>query len=437
MNDSLRKNEDRHFPLKRYYLIYGGVGSLLFYILLFMLFINAERQALYDEYAHNVSDKARSLFMGIERDFLKPHQISIDQIGLNSLGEIAEFRKEIALAAVVFDLKKVKLFRVDGLTLYDHTTPDNEGLLYASRYQPGFIAAAYGEIHSEIEVEKDGRRFMEAYLPIQQPDTDKVIAILEIYEDVSRFDRQVQAALQQAIALPTLVFLCFNFVLFMIVARADRIIADHTHLLVSIRWNMEKYLSQSAVTAIYQAVSESKELFRGERQPLVIFFSDIRGFTAYSESTEPEQVVEILNEIFEIQADIIHQQGGVIDKFVGDEIMAIFTAGQEANAVRAAINILKAIDQNPNVNQSVGIGIHSGEAVVGSLGTKTRRDYTAIGDTINTGARLCAACPSDNLFISDTVFKNLPLNLQAKFSSHDALKLKGKAELFSVHLLKG
>jgi class 3 adenylate cyclase len=422
--------------LKRYYLVYGGIGSLLFYILLFMLFIHAERQALYDEYAHNVAEKARSLFIAIERDFIKPRGIDLNRIESMAPDEREALRRKMqSLVAIDFNLNKVKLFRADGLNLYDHTEPQNEGRLYSSRQEPGFIAAAHGRIHSDIEVEADGRRFMEAYLPVRKAATGQVVAVLEIYEDVSRFEQQARTALQQAITLPTLVFLCFNIVLFLIVARADRLIASHTQLLVSIRRNMEKYLSSSAVAAIYQAVSQSQELFRGERQPLVIFFSDIRGFTAWSESTEPEQVVQSLNRLFEIQAGIIHRYGGVIDKFVGDEIMAIFPAGREGSAVRAAMAILEAIEQNPEIAQHIGIGIHCGEAVVGSLGAPDRRDYTAIGDTINTGARICAACPPGNLYVSDAAFKRLSPDLQSRFAAYQALTLKGKAEPFGVHLL--
>jgi class 3 adenylate cyclase len=429
------KHRDTPFPLKQYYLVYGGIGSILFYVLLFMLFIHAERKALYNEYTHSVSEKARSMYLDIERDFLKLHGISIEQV--DSLGAEAKGDLRLEIEEIVtmdFSLAKVKLFRADAMTLYDHSEPENEGRPYTSQDEVGFISALQGNIASEIEVESDGRRLMEAYLPIKRKGTDDVVAVLEIYEDVSRFERQVQDALKEALILPTIVFVIFNIVLFLIVAKADKIIAKNTNLLVAIRRNMEKYLSQSAVTAIYQAVSEKKELFRGERQALVVLFSDIRSFTSYSETTEPENVVHTLNSLFQIQAEILYKYGGVIDKFVGDEVMVIFAAGQETEAVRAAIDILEAIDANPDVNMTVGIGVHSGDAVVGSIGTADRRDYTAIGDTINIGARICAACPPDSAYVSAAVFKCLPLAMQLRLSAHETLRLKGKTEPIEVHL---
>jgi class 3 adenylate cyclase len=426
---------DTPFPLKRYYLVYGGSGSVIFYVILFMLIISAERQALYDEYIHGVTQKAKSMYLDIERDFLKPNDISIEQADLVGPDLRKGLREEIEeIVKMDFSVVKLKLFRVDGMTIYDHTNPENEGLLYPKRGDSGFISATQGKIKSNIEVESDGRRLMEAYLPIKRNGTGVVIAVLETYEDVSRFEDQVKKVLKDALLLPTIVFIIFNIVLYLIVAKADKIITENTNLLVTIRKNMEKYLSQSAITAIYHAVSEKKEIFQGKRQSIVILFSDIRGFTSYSESTEPENVVQNLNRIFQIQAEIIHKYGGVIDKFVGDELMVMFEEGKEIEAVKASIEILEAIYSNPEVKLKIGIGIHSGEAVVGSIGTEHRRDYTAIGDTVNIGARLCGACPADSVYVSADVFKSLPLEIQSNLSAHKTLELKGKAEPVSVNI---
>ena len=160
---------DTPFPLKRYYLLYGGVGFLLFYVLLFMLFIHAERQALYDEYINSVSEKARSMYMDIERDFLKPHGISIEQVDLSDTKIREGLRHEIeGIVAMDFSVTKVKLFRADAMTLYDHSEPQNEGRLYASRDDIGFTTALQGRVKADIEVDSSGQRLMEAYLPIMR-----------------------------------------------------------------------------------------------------------------------------------------------------------------------------------------------------------------------------------------------------------------------------
>lgn len=428
--------QDRPFPLKRYYLIYGGIGAVIFYTILFALFISAERQALYEEYLHGVSEKARNLYLDIQRDFLEPHGLTVEAILSADTATRQAFRDEIEqIIAADFQLTRLKLFRADSTTLYDHDQPEREGQRFLPEAEPGFQVALSGQVDSEIVVEADGHRLMEAYLPIHHGNSDDVVAVLEIYEDVSRFEHQVQRALKKALFLPTLVFIIFKLVLYLIVAKADGVITHQTERLMAIRQNMAKYLSPSAVQAIDQAVSQQTELFRGERQEVVIFFSDIRGFTAYSEVTEPEVVVQTLNTHFQIQARIIHRHGGVIDKFVGDELMVLFPAGHESAAVHAAMEILQTLQADPSVTLSIGIGIHTGEAVVGSIGTLERRDFTAIGDTVNTGARLCASCPGDSATISSAVFKRLPAALRYLFSAREQLELKGKAAATGVYRL--
>lgn len=429
------KNSDQPFPLKKYYFLYGGIGSVLFYILLFTLFVHAERAALYKEYTVSVSDKAKRLYLDLKRNFLKPHNLSIEDLRNITPEQRQVLRKEIKdMVNIDFSLAQIKLFTSDGITLYDHSVPENEGKPYDARHEEGFIAASRGSIASDVEVSDTGQRLMEAYLPILKTNSNKVISILEIYEDVTRFENQVQQALQDALLLPTCVFIIFNLVLYLIIVKADRIITERTNLLITIRKNMEKYLSQSAVQELWLAVSEKRELFQGEKKSIVILFSDIRGFTSYSEKTEPEIVVKNLNKIFQLQEKIVLHHGGVIDKFVGDEMMVTFPAGSETNGVTAAIEILQSIQDDPDVHLSIGIGLHSGEAVVGSIGTENRKDYTSIGDTINVGARICVACPADSLMISSDAYKGLNEDLKKLFHTSKDLSLKGKSELVKAHL---
>lgn len=426
---------DQPFPLKKYYLLYGGIGSILFYILLFALFAQAERAALYKEYTMSVSDKAKRLYLDIERNFLKPHNLSMENLRNITPEQRHVLREEIgSMVNIDFSLAQIKLFTADGITLYDHSEPENEGKLYDARHEKGFIAASQGDIASAVDTSDSGQRLMEAYLPILKIDSNEVISVLEIYEDVTRFEQQVQQALKDALLLPTCVFVIFNLVLYLIIAKADRIISERTNLLITIRKNMEKYLSQSAVQELWLAVSEKRKLFQGEKKSIVILFSDIRGFTSYSENTEPEEVVKNLNKIFQIQEEVVLRYGGVIDKFVGDEMMVAFPAGSEIDGVTAAIEILQRMQDDPDVHLSIGIGLHSGEAVVGSMGTDNRKDYTSIGDTINVGARICAACPADSLMISSDAYMSLDENLKKQFHTSKDLSLKGKSEPVKAHL---
>ncbi len=133
-----------------------------------------------------------------------------------------------------------------------------------------------------------------------------------------------------------------------------------------------------------------------ERKTLTFLFTDIRGFTSISESMTPDKVVQMLNHYLDLQTSIIHANGGEIDKFVGDEIMAMFEgAKKDVNACKASLDIRKAMAKEKELakaqgreNVSIGIGINTGQVVFGSMGAKDRMDFTSIGDTVNLAARL-------------------------------------------------
>ncbi len=145
------------------------------------------------------------------------------------------------------------------------------------------------------------------------------------------------------------------------------------------------------------AISPSKA---GIRARICVMFCDVRGFTTLSEKLPPEKVVEILNVYFSAMTEIIHVYGGVIDKFMGDGIMALF--GQPAplrdpekaalDAARAMLAKLAELNDSTfkqiGLNLEIGIGLNSGDAIVGFIGSKARHEFTAIGDTVNTSARL-------------------------------------------------
>ena len=139
-----------------------------------------------------------------------------------------------------------------------------------------------------------------------------------------------------------------------------------------------------------------REVPTTERRDLTFLFTDIRGFTSISESMTPDKVVEMLNHYLDLQATIIQENGGDVDKFVGDEVMAMFEGPRRnQNACKTAIEIRKAMAREKELAKaqgresvSIGIGINAGPVVHGSMGAKDRMDFTSIGDTVNLAARL-------------------------------------------------
>ena len=137
----------------------------------------------------------------------------------------------------------------------------------------------------------------------------------------------------------------------------------------------------------------------GESRQVTLLFSDIRGFTTLSESRTPQEVVSLLNRYFSRQVEVIFRNGGALDKFIGDCIMAIWGAPLDdaknaEHAIQCALEMADTLEAfrndlaDPHADFDVGIGIHSGPAVVGLIGSEQRREYTAIGDTVNLASRI-------------------------------------------------
>lgn len=182
------------------------------------------------------------------------------------------------------------------------------------------------------------------------------------------------------------------------------------------------------------------------RKKVAVLFVDIRGFTSISESLEPEEVVEVLNEYFSIVYASIMAWNGTLDKFIGDAAMAIFNAPDDLddyifNAVCAADDIMKGFipirnnfREKFNRDINLGIGINSGDAIVGNIGCYGRYDYTAIGDTVNTASRLESNAKPGQILISSSVFDNLQGRIDV--SHIGALSLKGKSSAVEAYMIE-
>jgi adenylate cyclase len=182
------------------------------------------------------------------------------------------------------------------------------------------------------------------------------------------------------------------------------------------------------------AVKGGAEVGLGSRRRRVtVFFSDIRGFTAYSERTEPEKVVKLLNEYLHVQTDLVHRHGGDVDKYVGDEIFAVFE--DTAAAIRCgldAVEAVEAITQKGGDDIGIGVGINEGDVLLGAIGHHDRMDFTVIGDVVNTGARICAAAPRGTVYVSGAAHVAAHEAEGIVFEATPPIVVKGKSEPLEV-----
>lgn len=207
------------------------------------------------------------------------------------------------------------------------------------------------------------------------------------------------------------------------------------------RFHLEKFVSGGTLDAVKSSADSGVEL-GGVRRRLTVFFSDIRGFTAFSEGVEPEVVVEMLNTFLREQARIVKEFRGDIDKYVGDELVAVFQGDEMVeNAVRCAIKIQGEIErlrgEHPEWDISVGIGINTGDVVMGAMGSEDRMDYTILGDTVNVGARLCSAAGRGQTLLSAASFEEVQGLKGVLAARLEPLEVKGKSRRLAVYEVRG
>ncbi len=180
-----------------------------------------------------------------------------------------------------------------------------------------------------------------------------------------------------------------------------------------IRLDLRRYLPAEIVDRVVRR--EQDMALGGERREITVLFADVVGFTPLTEEREPEEVVTILNELFTILTEIVFRHGGMVDKFIGDCVMAIWGAPETQpdhteRAMAAAEEMLRWLEtgnlswqERFGVTIQLAIGVHRGTAVVGNIGSETRMTYTAIGDVVNVAARLEAIARPQQILVTQEV----------------------------------
>jgi adenylate cyclase len=197
-----------------------------------------------------------------------------------------------------------------------------------------------------------------------------------------------------------------------------------------------KYISKDLLKNIIDRKHELK--LGGAKRTITIFFSDIRGFTSISEKLKPEELVHLLNEYLTEMTKLILQYKGTVDKFIGDAVMAFWNAPLEEEkhaelACSASIEQIKKLKElqtkwkKENLPvMEIGVGVHTGEAIIGNMGSEDRFDYTAMGDTINLGSRLEGLTKQYGVSIITSEDTYKLVKRKFKFRKLDAVKVKGK-----------
>lgn len=215
-----------------------------------------------------------------------------------------------------------------------------------------------------------------------------------------------------------------------------------------IKMAFTRYVSKQVAEKVFENPDAFLNKLKGERIEVSVMFADIMGFTPMSERLSPEDVVSILNTYLSEMTDSVFKFEGTLDKFIGDCVMAVFGApiildNPSTNAVRAAIDIQKSVNKLNIKRRSeglgeikIGIGINTGIAVVGNIGSSQRLDYTVIGDNVNLASRLQAVANSMNIpiIVSQNVVMHLDNDIE--YRQLEPVKVKGKKNPVDIYSIK-
>jgi len=246
------------------------------------------------------------------------------------------------------------------------------------------------------------------------------------------------ASVTSLIVLPVLRPLVFAWVFYALAALYEYLDERRTR-----QRSMQMFSRFVDSHVVNDLVSEGEEglrkYFNSQRTSVSVLFSDIRGFTTMSQHREPEEIVTILNDYFSRQTDVIFHHGGTMDKFIGDAIMAFWGApvsdpDHAQHAVEAALDMVDSLGEfratlagELGDTFDIGIGIHSGDAVVGMIGSENKLDYTCIGDTVNTASRLEGQTKGRARILVSAATREA-CNDTIGFIEHGAVSVKGRDE---------
>jgi adenylate cyclase len=198
---------------------------------------------------------------------------------------------------------------------------------------------------------------------------------------------------------------------------------------------------------VQELIEEPKKIkLGGEIREVSILFADIRGFTNIAEKLSAEETITFLNKYFDVVVKIILENEGIVDKFLGDGIMAVFgspvenekhpqLAYETAYKMQEAVFRLNQRLSNKEISLSIGIGINTGTVVIGNVGASLRKEYTVIGDEVNLSARLQTLAAPKEIVISEATYQRIPVERKKKMKVEE-VKIKGKEKKIKIYRSK-
>jgi class 3 adenylate cyclase len=422
-------HEDRPFPLARLFRrrILPGFG--VFVAALLILTVLAARQVTESIYLEQAQRRAEAIALAVSKAV--PEIWDRFLAGRELLAPDADsLRRAFAAEVEEFNLVKLKVYDLTGRTIF---ASDGKDL---GKVETG---AALQQVLTRREsalargLGPNDETFYELYVPLFGGG-ETLRAVVELYEPVGYLDAVLARAAAGPVMVPGALLALLAYVLWRLVARAQADIDRRTEAVVSLRRKLETFVSAEAVAAA-RAAGGGGEI-PSRRMRCTLFYSDVRSFTAFSESNSPEAVVDFLNRLMSLQVRIVRARGGDVDKLIGDALLARFD-GPDApgRAIAAAREVLAEV-RSAALSPGVGIGVFTGEAIMGAVGPAERRDFTVIGDAVNVAARLCSAAAAGEVVADAISVAAAGAEAGDGFAPPETIRVKGREAELAVRRLR-
>jgi adenylate cyclase len=276
-----------------------------------------------------------------------------------------------------------------------------------------------------VENDAQGDAFYELYIPYRHQ--GHIAAVFELYEPISGFDALLWKVVRPVLIVPVILFLAMLAALTWLVIRAQSDINRRTGVILSLSNRLERLVSRKAVAAM-----RSDDPKPAEALDVTLFYSDVRGFTGFAEHHAPKKVIDFLNRIIGLQVEIVEANGGDVDKMIGDAVLARFHGKNGAiRAIQSAIAVQKTI-RTTGLSPGLAIGLFSGPVVAGLIGTQDRLDYTVVGDSVNSAARLCDLAKAGEI-VADSDTASQGKNIA--FGPERNVRVKGRLGKLTIRFL--
>ena len=318
-------------------------------------------------------------------------------------------------------LVHLKIYTPDGLLLFSSDATE----IGKVEQSAAFLKAVNSGKPNLVKKSRLGTTLYELYV-ILSARAGRKAAIFELYEPADQLDRLFRMFGWPVVAIVGIMLLLFALALDRLVKHAQTDIDNRTALIHSLHEKLMRFVSSSAAGAVHAALGI--ENIPSKKKVCTLLYTDVRDFTGYSEANSPEAVVTLLNRIMDIQVRIVKEENGDVDKMIGDALLAHFHgADKTQHALRAAKRILGELFATP-LPRRVGIGIYTGEVILGGIGSGERMDFTVIGDSVNVAARLCSAAA-----LGEIVADAASVESEAEgFSAPAEITVKGRNDRLAV-----